>query len=37
MNNTNKLSSDMDIDGMTNQLFKSVQEAMLVAAEGAHV
>ena len=37
MNNTNYLSSEMDLDGMVNTLTKSVNESMAIAAEGVHI
>ena len=36
MNNTNNISSGMDIDGIVEQLTMGVQEAMEQAAEGVH-
>ena len=37
MHNVNHLSSDMDIDGMVNQLAKLTGDALAITAEGVHV
>lgn len=37
MNNTNNISSDMDVDGVINTLVIGIHEAMEKAAEGVHV
>ena len=37
MQNNNSISSNMDIDGVINQLTDKVYNAMSIAAEGVHI